>query len=379
MKKQISIAVLAALGAGATQVASAQEASVTVYGRAHVSFEQIRKSGEETKLLLNNNTSRIGFRGEEALGNNLKAFFQIESGVKLDDGGTGGSNKLGGRETFVGLKHSGLGTVKAGNFYHPYDDLHSISGNYFQLFTGTSNDATLWANGSNAATGGFDERLPNAVSYESPKFGGVSGKLWYSFGPSDNGGEEQLGDDGSRMLSAHLLYENGPFKAAWGHLQQRRMEAQSQRFYEDGVSNFITAGYQMGAFYFAGLFERDKLENINQTGDERIRNYWHLLTKYSTGAHTVGAFYGKAYDWKGDAGRDNSGARMYTVGYNYALSKRTQVYALYTNLKNEDAGAYNLGGSPARVNPTSSAPALNDWTIAAQRQSGIVTGIVHNF
>lgn len=378
MKKQVTIAVLAALGAGATEVASAQETSVTIYGRAHVSFEQIRKSGQETTQFLKNNTSRIGFRGEEALGSGLKAFFQIESGVALDDGSTGGSNKLAGRETFVGLKND-YGTVKAGNFYHPYDDLHGISGNYFQLFTGTSNDATLWANGSSAATGGFDERLPNAVSYESPKFGGLSAKLWYSFGPSDNGGEEQLGDDGSRMFSANVVYENGPLKAAWGHLQQRRMEAQSKNFYEDGYSNFITAGYQAGPFYFAGLVERDELKNINQSGDSRTRNYWHLLAKYTTGAHTVGAFYGKAYDWKGDAGRDDSGARMYTVGYNYALSKRTQVYALYTNLKNDDAGAYNLGGSPARVNPTSSNPALNDWTIASEKQSGIVVGMAHNF
>lgn len=374
MKKQVTIAVLAALGSGAAQVASAQESSnITIYGRAHVSLEQIRKSGQESVQVLNNNTSRLGFRGEEALGDGLKAFFQIESGVKLDDGGSGGSNKLGGRETFVGLKNN-YGTVKAGNYYHPYDDLHSISGNYFQLFTGTSNDATLWANGANAATGGFDERLPNAVSYESPTFGGVSGKLWYSAGPSDNGGEEQLGDKGSRMFSANVVYDNGPLKAAWGHLQQRRMEAQSKNFYGDGYSNFITAGYQAGPFYLAGLIERDKLENINQSGNDRTRNYWHLLAKYTTGAHTVGAFFGKAYDWKGAAGRDDSGARMYTVGYNYAFSKRTQVYALYTNLKNDEAGAYNLGGSPTRASG-----ALADWAIAPETQSGVVLGIVHNF
>ncbi|NMG74658.1 porin [Aromatoleum diolicum] len=372
MKKQIGIALLGLVGSGVAQVASAQETSVTVYGRAHVSFESLKASGTKTKQVLNNNTSRIGFRGEEALGNGLKAFFQIESGVKLDDGGSGGSNALAGRESFVGLK-SNFGSIKAGNFYHPYDDLHSISGNYFQLFTGTSNDATLWANGSTAATGGFDQRLPNAVSYESPTFGGLSAKLWYSFGPT-SGSQEQLGSNGARAISANVLYANGPLKAAWGHLQQRRMQTHSASFYEDGFSNFITVGYQIGPVYLAALVERDKLKNINQSGNDRTRNYGHLLAKYTTGAHTVGAFYGKAYDWKGSAGRDDSGARMYTVGYNYALSKRTQVYTLYTNLKNQDAGAYVLGGSPVRA-----AGALADWATASEKQSGIVLGMAHNF
>lgn len=377
MKKKIGIALLGVASGAVAQLAHAQDANVTVYGRAHVSFESIKMTGKDTTQFLKNNTSRIGFRGEEGLGDGLKAFFQIESGVALDDGSSGGSNALAGRESFVGLKHN-YGTIKAGNFYHPYDDLHSISGNYFQIFTGTSNDAALWANGSSAATGGFDQRLPNAVSYESPTIGGVTGKLWYSFGPT-TGGEEQLGDEGARAISASLVYANGPVKAAWGHLQQRRMLAHSSSFYEDGYSNFITAGYQAGPFYFAGLVERDKLGNINLSGDDRTRTYWHLLAKYNIGAHTVGAFYGRANDWKGDAGRDNSGARMYTVGYNYALSKRTQVYTLYTNLKNEEAGAYNLGGSPARVNPTTASPALRDWTIASEKQSGIVMGMVHNF
>ena len=66
---------------------------------------------------------------------------------------------------------------------------------------------------------------------------------------------------------------------------------------------------------------------------------------------------------------------MYTVGYNYALSKRTQVYTLYTKLKNESEGAYVLGGSPAR---TRGEP-LADWTVASGSQRGVVLGIAHNF
>jgi predicted porin len=373
MNKRTGIVLAGLAGSCAAPLAHAQGMEVTIYGRAHVSVESITSSGKGSTQALKNNTSRLGFRGKEALGDGLEAFFQIESGVALDDGTSTGSNVLGGRDSWVGLRND-YGAVKLGRFYHPYDDLHSISGNYFQLFTGTSNDAALWANGSNSRTGGFDERLPNTVSYESPSFGGLSGKLWYSFGRND-GGQEELGSEGMYAISAHLLYQNGPLKAAWGHLQMRNMQTTSAGFYEDGYSNFITAGYQFGPLYLAGLIEYDELQDINRSGDDRTREYWHLLAKYTINAHTIGAFYGKAADWEGDAGRDDSGAQMYTVGYNYALSKRTQVYTLYTKLKNESEGAYVLGGSPARA----SGDPLADWSVASGKQRGVVLGIAHNF
>jgi predicted porin len=164
-----------------------------------------------------NNTSRIGIRGSYDLTNDFYAFYQIESGAAADGDGLGtGSNTLGGRETFAGFGNQKAGSIKVGNFYHPYDDLHYISGNYWQLFTGTSNDATLWANGSNAATGGFDQRLANGASYYTPVWNGIQGKIWYSLtqGP---GGEEALGSQGSKVLSMSIAYDKGGNRLAWGY------------------------------------------------------------------------------------------------------------------------------------------------------------------
>lgn len=168
-KRPLQSAVLAAVTGCVALPALAQSANVTIYGRAHISMESLKSGvrGADTATVMKNNTSRIGFRGEEDLGDGLKAFFQIESGVAMDDGSSTGSNVLGGRETFVGIKNQ-WGMLKLGGFYHPYDDLHSVAGTHNQVYTGTTNDAALWANGSNSKTGGFDERLRNDISYTTP-------------------------------------------------------------------------------------------------------------------------------------------------------------------------------------------------------------------
>ena len=368
--------VLGALAASAAVDCAAQHIPLVLYGRVHVSVERLQAGGTTApkRWEFKNNTSRIGIRGSYDVGNDFYAFYQIESGAAADGDGLGaGSNTLGGRETFAGFGNTKAGSIKVGNFYHPYDDLHYISGNYWQIFTGTSNDATLWANGSNAATGGFDQRLANGASYYTPNWNGFQGKLWYSLtqGP---GGEEALGSQGSTVFSMSLAYDKGGKRLARGYYRIDDAKALSNQFYESGTSNFITGGYTIGGLYLAGLIERDSLENINGTGNERKRDYWHVLAKYTMGRHAIGAWYGKADSWKGSAGIANSGARMWTAGYSFQVSPQSGLYALYTRLDNDTNAAYVLGGSPAR-----GAGATADWIPARASQPGVVIGGFINF
>ena len=176
------------------------------------------------------------------------------------------------------------------------------------------------------------------------------------------------------MISASLAYDKGGMRLAWGYEGIRDAKVLSNQFYETGTSNFITGGATFGGFYIAGLYEKDTLENINGTGNERTRNYYHILGKYTMGKHSVGAWYGQADSWKGSAGIANSGAKMFTVGYSYAVSPMSGVYVLYTKLENEVNAAYVLGGSPARGGTTTS-----DWVPAREKQPGFVIGGFINF
>jgi predicted porin len=111
MKKSIvALAALASLTAVGT---AAAQSSVTLYGRMDASIGSERVDDVSTTKLYSGNlsTSRLGFRGSEDLGGGLKANFQLEAALTLDDGTTGGFKFN--RASWVGLS-GGFGAVRAG-------------------------------------------------------------------------------------------------------------------------------------------------------------------------------------------------------------------------------------------------------------------------
>ena len=97
-KKLIALAV-----AGLASSAAFAQSNVTIYGLLQPSYDMMSvkggtgtTTGDVTDMAYNN--SRIGFKGEEALGNGLKAIFQIESKVDLVN--KGGTDGLGDRDSF---------------------------------------------------------------------------------------------------------------------------------------------------------------------------------------------------------------------------------------------------------------------------------------
>ena len=80
--KRLSICTLGMLLA---TVAHAQS-SVEIYGRLNMTVENEKTSGSKAAWNLNNNSSRIGFRGTEDLGSGLNAGFRLEHGFSPDTG-----------------------------------------------------------------------------------------------------------------------------------------------------------------------------------------------------------------------------------------------------------------------------------------------------
>ena len=88
---------------------------------------------------MSSNFSRLGIRGNEALGGGLSAIFQIESNVQADISG----GVLASRETFVGL-HRSVGHVRDA-VPAPYFDIHSIFGSVPTLTTSILSTSALWS------------------------------------------------------------------------------------------------------------------------------------------------------------------------------------------------------------------------------------------
>lgn len=91
-------------------------ADATIYGKVSLSTDYITQSLGPSLTRVSSNTSRIGFKGDEQLDENLKLIWQIESGVSVDDGS---NSTFATRNSFIGLTGNGI-TLKLGKHDTPY-------------------------------------------------------------------------------------------------------------------------------------------------------------------------------------------------------------------------------------------------------------------
>ena len=100
------------------------------------------------------------------------------------------------------------------------------------------------------------------------------------------------------------------------------------------------AGFNVVPFAVGGYF--DKIQGASE------RNAWRVAGMYTLGNSEFHLNYGATDD--DDNIGNNSGAKQWTVGYNYNLSKRTKVYGFYTKIDNENLASYGTGIAGANFN-----------------------------
>jgi len=294
MKKQFALGLVAAVCASGAFAQS----SVTVYGRLNVTVESVKIGDGDRTGEINNNASRIGFKGTEDLGGGMKAGFQIEHGFDPSSG-TASSAAFWNRQAEVNLSGS-FGTVRLGSFF---PESYFATSDYIGMHnheTGDSSDALY---GTKFAT-------QNKVGYASPMLGG------FQFHASVAEGSPTV--DRTYDLAAN--YDAGPLHLGAGYEKQ------------GDFKQFAVRGlYEMGAFTVGGLVQR---VSVPVLGD---RTYFRVSGMYAMGASEFHVNAGRTGEYDDVA---NSDAVQWTVGYNYNLSKRTKVYGYYTRIADGDAGSY---------------------------------------
>ena len=309
MKKSlIALAVL-----GASGVAMAQS-SVTLYGVADAGVGKIEAGApagndatDKTQFisgsLMNNGNSRIGVRGVEDLGGGLKAGFNFESGLDLDQGDTLGSGGgFWGRAANLWLGGN-WGTFKMGRSLTP-----SYYGAAVWELTGTANYSVV------GSTFGFVNSLRNnsQFSYKTPDFGGFSAELGYIL-KADNADRSKV--------DMNLIYANGPIGVG---LSANKTKGTSTNYAIGGKYSF--SNFALAASY----------TNVNNAANARRRGF------SIGGSATFGAF-GLTLDLTRDTKNEWTG-KKYTNGVveaKYALSKRTFVYGAYLRLDGDNN--YGIG------------------------------------
>jgi predicted porin len=180
-KKLIALAV-----AGMASGFAAAQTNVTIYGVLDAGY--LYSAGDPGPGIKGTNTfsgvangltagNRLGFKGEEALGNGLKAVFTLEYGLEIDQN-TGIAYA---RQQFVGLA-SNYGTLSLGRQYAPGFD--ATANNDALDATDLSIQSSLSYLAGNSITPNGTARFNNSIAYTSNNLSGFTLKGIYSFGES---------------------------------------------------------------------------------------------------------------------------------------------------------------------------------------------------
>ena len=419
----------AALAAAATITpVLAQDVPTVIYGTLNVDVERVEATGATPAVALpagslgfnpsgvnvparnrvTQNSSNLGFRGGERLGPALSAFWQVESGVAVDAGGS----SIASRNTAIGLSGT-FGSVRVGQWDTPFKTLSgAVDPMYFTgiTYTGaiigtpgfgvgpvtiggiaTSGDGKTYAASANAS---FERRQGNIVQYWLPVMAGVATRFAYSVNEGRTAKSDSATQINPRIYSGSVEYDQGMFFIGYAY------ETHQDYF---GLDALVPAAQAtpVSAAAAPSASSRDgghKLVGRLKLGDTTLgiladrlgysksqsnalpgafsryqRSAVAFTWLHRMGAHTIRGFYAKAQD--GSCSRfDGSvcdtrglGAKQLSIGYSYTLSLRTDVYAFHTRIDNDARGSYQFANAAG----IGSAPGAEN--------SGVVLGIRHTF
>ena len=388
MKKTlIALAALAATGAFA-------QSSVSVYGVVDASYNYA-SSGSLNAASMGSSqlgSSKLGFMGTEDLGGGLAAVFKLEGGLANDSGNGKASNTnnqstggvtVGGagptvanaattnvglngtqglvfqRYSFVGLK-GGFGELHLGREY--VSSFQHGQGAVDPFGTNGPADSTQLAyqvgknSGKTLGAAQNITNISNMITYTSPSMGGASGGLQLYMGENTQGSATAT-DNGSGY-SAFVDYTGGPLFVT---LAQSVTKFVSTATDGDYLVRALSASYDFGMAKVAFTNTHEEAAYLGSTP----KNDSNLIgVTVPMGALTLKASYINAVRNSGAAGAKDEKGDLLGLGVDYALSKRTKVYATYANVKNTDGASYFTG--------------VTDKTVGGSSDN-VAIGVFHSF
>jgi predicted porin len=318
---------LIALACASAFAGSANAQSLTTYGIVDMGF--VGESGPASIQKLTSGAqsgTRLGFKGTEDLGNKMKALFVLETGIAADTGGFGAStasNIAFARQAFVGVQ-SDAGTVTLGRQYTPFFlALNAVADPFASGLAGNAQNLI--------PSSGI--RMNNAVKYASPTFSGLSGEVAYGFG------ENAAGNDRSgRSIGGSIGFTDGTLNVRLAYHRANEAPAIATTISNlHDASTILAVNYK---FEVAKVFAAYSDNNVQISGRGKSRD---LLIGVSVpfGNHTFIASYINK-DSRATLNRD---ANQLGLGYTYALSKRTNLYAAWASIDNKNGAPYTVGNN----------------------------------
>jgi predicted porin len=343
-----AVAAAATLAAGATGAHA--QSSIQLYGQVDAWVGAQKFPGGERAWGVQGggmSTSYWGVRGTEDLGGGYKAIFTLEDFFRPQNGNYGRFNgdTFFARNSYVGLE-TPYGTVTAGRLtthlfvstilFNPFIDSYVFSPMVYHVFLGLGTYPTYTTDQGVVGDSGWN----NAVSYTTLNYRGMSGSVMYALG-------NQAGGNASKKWSGQFLYFSGPFAATAvyqyvnfnnnpGDLGPLVAGMKSQGVAQLGVSYDLKFMKLFGQYMY--------------TKNDQIAGSWHVNTAQGGATVPLGAGSVMAsYAYSRDAGGLDQTRQTWALGYDYPLSKRTDVYAAYMNDRLSGMSSGNTFGGGIRA------------------------------
>lgn len=349
---------LGGLVATASLAAQAQS-SVTLYGLIDIAPAMVSRTNtaDDRLFRLNSDTgssSRFGVRGTEDLGGGLAAFFNLEAPLDAKNGSvpggaaSGACNAAAGcasattpafwrRNAYVGLR-GGFGEVTFGRNYTAavIKQAATLSATPSGINTGMA---------TNLAAQGLSNDFwnSNQIRYDSPKFGPIDFSAHVALGEGVTG----------RNVGGNVGYNDGPLAISLSYQRDENLAG-------DAVKWMILSGsYNFGSFKVHVAF--DDVNNDEGVTGFRDSKFWTVGASFkATPMLTLAAQY-----WNLKDSASSNSSKQVVLNADYALSRRTALFAMLGHVNNKDIAVLPLWSSGV--------------TVANDKVYGLAAGVRHSF
>lgn len=293
------------------------QSNVQLQGLADIYVGSMRMAGDAKSTSLVGSggmtTSWWGMKASEDLGGGLKADVQINGFMRLTNGAAGrfdGGDTMLSRDANLTLS-GGFGSVLLGRaaapnflpsvFFNPLGDSFAFSPLIIH------NNVNL--SGRFVRNNSSDTGWSSQIRYSTPTLGGLRGSLSYQLS----------GIAGKKNVGGNLFYNQGPLALTAYYESDQLTNPNAAAFADSSTRKVWMLGASYDATVVKGFMTYGKAD-LSATNAQKT---------YTLGASVPSGANGKFLAAYANSNPDTGNTRRtFTLGYDYNLSKRTDVYAM---------------------------------------------------
>ena len=329
MKKLLLATAVAALSV------SAANAAPTIYGKAFLALDYVNaefdsnlpgNDFDEDTVEINSHSSRLGFKGSEAMTANTDVIYQLEYGTSID----GDNDTFSNRDTYLGVNNKQFGEFRVGKNQSSLDKINNVvvnEGYWDNMGTNDMEDDVVEA--LNMADSG---RINSSVIWAAPKYNNLPLELYAMYSSDDDNFNNDAG------FGVAMMFDQGTgFTAGVAYDKDQNINGDIIRGTATvDLGKYIAAPITLGALYQVADYDftgSEKEKGLVVSAQMALANFARPASIYTQ--------YNKTDNL---AGIDNAESDQIVVGGKYFFKDNIIMHA-YAGMNNADNvnTMYNTG------------------------------------